>query len=82
LRDEIPGLIERCRTARRALAAGFDAVEIHGAHGHLIHQFLSPQANCRNDDYGGSELNRMRFCIEVVEAIRAIWPPTSRCCCA
>ena len=74
-RDEIPGLIERWQNAaRRALAAGFDAVEIHGAHGYLIHQFLSPQANRRNDDYGGSELNRMRFCIEVVEAIRAIWP--------
>jgi 2,4-dienoyl-CoA reductase-like NADH-dependent reductase (Old Yellow Enzyme family) len=74
-RDEIPGVIENwAKAAKRALAAGFDVVEIHGAHGYLIHQFLSPMANRRNDDYGGSELNRMRFCIEVVEAIRAIWP--------
>ena len=49
-------------------------LEIHGAHGYLIHQFLSPMANLRNDDYGGSELNRMRFAIEVVEAVRANWP--------
>ena len=74
-REEIPAVITRwADAARRALAAGFDAVEIHAAHGYLIHQFLSPIANQRNDDYGGSELNRMRFCIEVVEAIRAFWP--------
>jgi 2,4-dienoyl-CoA reductase-like NADH-dependent reductase (Old Yellow Enzyme family) len=74
-RDEIPGVIQHwVEAAKRALAAGFDVLEIHGAHGYLIHQFLSPQANRRNDDYGGSEINRMRFCIEIVEAIRAIWP--------
>jgi 2,4-dienoyl-CoA reductase-like NADH-dependent reductase (Old Yellow Enzyme family) len=60
--------------ARRANEAGFEALEIHGAHGYLIHQFLSPQANRRDDQYGGSDLNRMRFCVEVVEAVRARWP--------
>jgi 2,4-dienoyl-CoA reductase-like NADH-dependent reductase (Old Yellow Enzyme family) len=49
-------------------------LEIHGAHGYLIHQFLSPHANRRTDEYGGSELNRMRFAIEIVEAVRAHWP--------
>lgn len=60
--------------ARRADAAGFEALEIHGAHGYLIHQFLSPFANRRTDAYGGSEANRMRFAVEVVEAVRAHWP--------
>src|SRR6185312_11320840 len=54
--------------------AGFDVMEIHGAHGYLIHQFLSPLANIRTDEYGGSELNRMRFAIEVAENVRAAWP--------
>ncbi len=60
--------------ARRAQECGFDILEIHGAHGYLIHQFLSPEANTRNDEYGGSEENRMRFCCEVIEAARAEWP--------
>jgi 2,4-dienoyl-CoA reductase-like NADH-dependent reductase (Old Yellow Enzyme family) len=60
--------------AARANAAGFDVLEIHGAHGYLIHQFLSPVANVRTDQYGGSELNRMRFAIEVAECVRAVWP--------
>jgi 2,4-dienoyl-CoA reductase-like NADH-dependent reductase (Old Yellow Enzyme family) len=60
--------------ARRANDCGFDILEIHGAHGYCIHQFLSPQANVRNDEYGGSEENRMRFCLEVIEAVRANWP--------
>lgn len=73
--DEIPGLIEAWgQAARRAHEAGLDVLEIHGAHGYLIHQFLSPHANRRNDEYGGSELNRMRFAIEVVESVRAHWP--------
>ena len=74
-RDEIPELVERWgQAARRANDAGFDVLEIHGAHGYLIHQFLSPASNRRNDEYGGSELNRMRFAIEVVEAVRTHWP--------
>lgn len=59
---------------RRADAAGFDVVEIHGAHGYLISQFLSPLANHRTDEYGGSRENRMRFALEVTEAMRAVWP--------
>ena len=60
--------------ARRADRIGLDAIEIHGAHGYLLHQFLSPIANKRTDDYGGSLENRMRFPIEVFEAVRAAFP--------
>ncbi|MEC9185973.1 MAG: NADH:flavin oxidoreductase/NADH oxidase [Pseudomonadota bacterium] len=60
--------------ARRVDEAGFDVLEIHAAHGYLIHQFLSPHANVRNDEYGGSEENRFRFATEIVEAVRANWP--------
>ncbi len=56
--------------AGRAVEAGFDAVEVHGAHGYLLHQFLSPLSNCRNDEYGGSFENRARFPLEVVRAVR------------
>jgi 2,4-dienoyl-CoA reductase-like NADH-dependent reductase (Old Yellow Enzyme family) len=74
-RAEIPKLVEAwAQAARRAHEAGFEVLDIHGAHGYLIHEFLSPFANRRNDEYGGSELNRMRFAIEVVEAVRAVWP--------
>jgi 2,4-dienoyl-CoA reductase-like NADH-dependent reductase (Old Yellow Enzyme family) len=62
-------------TARRALAAGFQVAEIHGAHGYLLHEFLSPVSNRRGDNYGGSLQNRMRLTLEVVEAVRAVWPP-------
>jgi len=73
--DEVKAVVQRWGdAARRANEAGFDMLEIHGAHGYLIHQFLSPAANKRNDEYGGSDLNRMRFAIEVVEAVREHWP--------
>jgi len=62
------------RAAERAEKAGFDILEIHGAHGYLVHQFLSPASNVRSDVYGGSEHNRMRFALEVAECVRAVWP--------
>jgi 2,4-dienoyl-CoA reductase-like NADH-dependent reductase (Old Yellow Enzyme family) len=60
--------------AKRAFAAGFDLVEIHGAHGYLLNEFLSPLTNERTDNYGGSFENRTRLMIEVVDAVRAEWP--------
>ncbi|MFE5212823.1 NADH:flavin oxidoreductase/NADH oxidase [Streptomyces sp. NPDC056600] len=60
--------------ARRARAAGFEVVEVHGAHGYLINEFLSPHSNHRTDAYGGSYENRTRFALEVVDAVRAVWP--------
>jgi 2,4-dienoyl-CoA reductase-like NADH-dependent reductase (Old Yellow Enzyme family) len=60
--------------ARRALAAGFRVVELHAAHGYLLHEFLSPLANRRDDAHGGSLENRMRFPLRVVAAVRAAWP--------
>ena len=60
--------------AHRALAAGFDLVEIHAAHGYLLHEFLSPLSNHRTDEYGGSFDNRVRFPLEVIRAVRAAWP--------
>ena len=61
-------------SARRAERLGFDFVELHAAHGYLMSSFLSPLANHRDDEYGGSLENRMRFPLEVVEAVRAVWP--------
>lgn len=60
--------------AQRALEAGFEVVEIHAAHGYLLHEFYSPFSNTRNDDYGGSFLNRTRIVREVVEETRRYWP--------
>ena len=61
-------------TARRAVRLGIEAVELHGAHGYLLHQFLSPVANRRTDAYGGSLQNRMRFPLEVYDAVRQVVP--------
>jgi len=75
-REEIRALAEAWgKAAARAHRAGFDTVEIHGAHGFLIHEFLSPLANQRTDEYGGSEAKRMRFALEVCEQVRENWPP-------
>lgn len=60
--------------AGRALAAGFEWLEIHGAHGYLIHSFYSPLANQRTDEYGGSFENRIRFMLETARAVRQVWP--------
>jgi 2,4-dienoyl-CoA reductase-like NADH-dependent reductase (Old Yellow Enzyme family) len=62
------------QAARRAARIGLDAVQLHGAHGYLLHQFLSPLSNQRDDAYGGSLANRMRFPLEVFEAVRAAFP--------
>lgn len=62
------------KAARRAANAGFQVLNIHGAHGYLIHSFLSPLANVRTDEYGGDLTGRMRFALEVAEAVRAEWP--------
>lgn len=70
-------LIEAFAAAtHRAQAAGFEFVELHGAHGYLLHSFLSPLSNRRTDDYGGSREGRMRLLLEVTEAVRAAWPET------
>ncbi|MFS8535367.1 MAG: NADH:flavin oxidoreductase/NADH oxidase [Limnochordales bacterium] len=62
------------QAAKRALAAGFRVAEVHAAHGYLLHEFLSPLSNRRDDEYGGSLENRMRFPLEVVRAVREVWP--------
>ncbi|TFV70027.1 NADH:flavin oxidoreductase/NADH oxidase [Bradyrhizobium frederickii] len=61
-------------SAKRAARLGIDAIELHGAHGYLLHQFLSPISNKRTDEYGGSLENRMRFPLEVFDAVRAAFP--------
>ncbi|MFB6164241.1 MAG: NADH:flavin oxidoreductase/NADH oxidase [Haloarculaceae archaeon] len=60
--------------ARRADAAGFAVVEVHAAHGYLLHEFLSPVTNHRDDEYGGSFENRVRYPLEVIDAVREVWP--------
>ena len=73
--DQISGLVDAfAAAARRAHRIGFDAIELHGAHGYLLHQFLSPLSNQREDQYGGSLENRMRFPLAVYDAVRAAWP--------
>lgn len=74
-RAEIQQTIEEfAASARRAERIGYDVIELHGGHGYLLHQFMSPLANRRSDEYGGSTQNRIRFPIEVYEAVRAVWP--------
>ncbi len=71
--DEIKTLVEDFRkAAKRSVEAGFDVLEIHAAHGYLIHQFLSPLSNTRTDEYGGSFENRARFLMEIVDAINSV----------
>jgi 2,4-dienoyl-CoA reductase-like NADH-dependent reductase (Old Yellow Enzyme family) len=73
--EELRSLVDCFESAaRRALASGFEVVEIHMAHGYLLHEFLSPLSNRRSDDYGGSLENRMRFPLQVAEAVRKAWP--------
>lgn len=73
--EEIDGVVAIFQTAAgRALEAGFDVVEIHGAHGYLISEFLSPLSNHREDEYGGSPENRMRLLHRVVDGVRQVWP--------
>ena len=68
--DELPGVIEEfVQGSLNAIKAGFDGVELHGANGYLLHEFLSPAANQRDDHYGGSPENRARFVVEVVKAV-------------
>ncbi len=72
---ELRSLTEQfAAAARRALKAGFDVIEMHSAHGYLLHEFLSPLSNHRKDLFGGSEENRMRFPLEVASALRDAWP--------
>lgn len=71
--DEIPGVVvDFAQAARNALDAGFDGVELHGANGYLINQFIDSQANQRTDGYGGALQNRLRFLREVVQAVVAV----------
>ncbi|MCQ4083329.1 NADH:flavin oxidoreductase/NADH oxidase [Streptomyces sp. RB6PN25] len=73
--NQITGIVEQfAAAARRARDAGFQVAEVHGAHGYLVHEFLSPHSNHRTDAYGGSFENRIRFALDVVDAVRAQWP--------
>lgn len=74
-RDDIAQVIEAFRRAAyRSRQVGFDVIELHAAHGYLIHEFLSPLSNTRTDEYGGSFENRIRLCLQIVEAVRRVWP--------
>lgn len=74
-KDDIKSTVNLFKNAAyRAYKAGFDMIEIHGAHGYLINQFLSPLTNKRTDEYGGSKENRARFLKEVIRAVREVWP--------
>lgn len=72
---QIQEVVEAYRSAaQRALATGFDCLEIHAAHGYLIHEFLSPISNHRDDQYGGSAANRSRLLVDIVRGVREVWP--------
>jgi 2,4-dienoyl-CoA reductase-like NADH-dependent reductase (Old Yellow Enzyme family) len=74
-KEEITSLAQSfADTAERALKAGFEVLELHAAHGYLLHEFLSPLSNKRSDEYGGSFENRTRFVLETVDAVRKVWP--------
>lgn len=74
--DGIQKVISAFRdSAERAVKAGFRIIEIHGAHGYLLHEFLSPVSNNRSDEYGASFENRIRLLLEVIRAVRSVWPP-------
>ncbi|KXN71823.1 NADH-dependent flavin oxidoreductase [Conidiobolus coronatus NRRL 28638] len=73
--DQIKELIQSFKSgAKRANEAGYDVIELHGAHGYLIHQFLSPNSNHRTDEYGGNFENRSRFLLEIVDEVNKVWP--------
>jgi 2,4-dienoyl-CoA reductase-like NADH-dependent reductase (Old Yellow Enzyme family) len=83
--DELPGALDAAGIKKvvsdfkaatvRAVKAGYQLVEIHAAHGYLIHEFLSPLSNRRTDDYGGNFENRVRLLLEIVDGIQSVWPP-------
>jgi hypothetical protein len=74
-KDDIKRCIgEFAAAAKRVDRIGYDVIELHGGHGYLLHQFMSPLSNQRTDEYGGSTENRIRFALEVYKAVRAVWP--------
>ena len=74
-KDQIDAVVDAfAQSARRALHAGFEVVEIHAAHGYLLHSFLSPVSNQREDEYGGSLENRCRIVLDIIDAVRQVWP--------
>jgi NADPH2 dehydrogenase len=74
-KEQIANIVKDFKdSSLRALKAGFDGIEIHAAHGYLIHEFLSPITNKRKDDYGGNLQNRIRFLREILQSIREVWP--------
>ena len=67
-------VLDFTKAALRALQAGFKVIELHGAHGYLINEFMSPISNTRTDEYGGSFENRIRFLLEIIKGVRSVWP--------
>lgn len=74
-KEQIKNIVNQfAQAASRAYEAGFKLIEIHAAHGYLLHEFLSPLSNLRTDEYGGSFVNRIRFLLEVIDAVKKVWP--------